>query len=270
MNEKDLRFKIGVSWKLSAYEEIEEIGYDFMDVFGADLMGMPETDFYDAVKTVERGGLPCCNICLYSPPGLQMMGDRYSPAEVEDYARRMCVRCAALGITGIGIGSGHSRTVPENYSLQKAEVQLLEAFRITAGVAAEYDICLMIEPLNRFICNHMLSTKDTADFIDRVSMENVRMVFDFHHFVIMNERLEDLKRFIPYIRSVQFNEIDTKNGEKRFLTEENAALYKEQLATIVDFGYTGAFCIEAICTDNFYEDAKRSLPIARQVIGSIT
>jgi len=270
MNEKDLRFKIGVSWKISAYKEIEEIGYDFMDVFGVDLLGMSDADFRETVKTVERGAIPCCNICLYSPPGFQMMGDRYSPAEVADYARRMCERCAALGMTGIGIGSGHSRTVPENYSIQKAEAQLLEALRITAGVAAEYDICLMVEPLNSFICNHMLSTKDTVDFIDRVSMENVRMVFDFHHFVIMKEQLEDVKRFIPYIRSVQFNETDTKNGEKRFLTEENAALYKKQLGTIIDYGYSGTFCIEAICTDNFYEDAKRSLSITRHVIESIT
>jgi len=261
--------KIGASWKISAYEEIEEIGYDFMDVIGVDMMSLADDAFQEIAIKVKNGSIPCSNICLYSPPSLKMMGDSFSPEEIFDYAQRTCARCAVLGISRIGIGSGHSRTIPEGYSKSKAESQLLDSFRITAEVAAKYGIGLMIEPLNKLVCNHMLSTRDTADFIDRISMDNVGMVFDFHHFTIMGERLEDLKHFIPYMHSVQFNEIDLISGEKRFLLEESIPVYRKQLGAIIEYGYTGSFSLEALSTDDFYTDAKRSLGIARQVFADI-
>jgi len=261
--------RIGVSWKISAYEEIEKMGYDYMDVIGTDLMNMSDGVFDEIASRVRKGSLPCCNICLYCPPSLQMMGDSFSAEAIRDYAKRMCDRCSVLGITGIGIGSGHSRRIPEGYNKNKAEGQLLESIRITAEVAAVYGICVMIEPLNSFVCNHMLSTKEAADFIDRVSMDNVGMVFDFHHFTIMDERLDDLHSFVPYMRSVQFNEVDIVSGEKRFLVDENISIYQKQLGTLIKYGYSGSFSLEALITDDFSTDAARSLRITKQALENI-
>ena len=184
-----------------------------------------------------------------------------------DYAARTSARCARLGITAIGIGSGGSRTIPEGYPVEKAEEQLLQAVRITAREAAKYGIAILMEPLNRFLCNHMLSTRSAADFVRRVDMDNVAIVYDLHHSVLMGERPEDMGPFVPCMRSVQFNEIDFVTGDKLFPVEEHLDLYAHWLRTMMELGYRGPFSIEALTTQDFSADAKRTRDIVRKLAG---
>ena len=257
--------KIGISWKISDYDRLEGLGFDFMDVFGWDLMALGDEDFDALAAKVQKGRLKCANICLYCTGELKFMGDAYDSEKVCSYARKACSRSKKLGITGIGIGSGASRTIPEGYSRAKAEAQLEEAMRITAAECEKQGLALMLEPLNRFACNHMLSTREAAEFIDRIGMDNVSMVFDFHHAEIMGETPEDYAPYVPYMRSVQFNEIDFRTGEKLFLRRENYRQYLDWLRGIVDLGYTGDFCIEPITTNDLDADLAQSLDIAIQL-----
>lgn len=50
------RPQIGIGWKLSAYEELDRLGFDFMDVFGTDMMAMSPEDmgpFVPCMRSVQ-------------------------------------------------------------------------------------------------------------------------------------------------------------------------------------------------------------------------
>lgn len=257
--------RIGISWKLSDYDLLEPMGFDFMDAFGWDLMALSDEDFDSLAQSVRKGRLKCANICLYCTNELQFMGPHYDAEKVRAYARKAAGRCHELNMGGIGIGSGASRTVPPGYSRQKAEEQLAEAMTITAEECKKHGLALMLEPLNEKCCNHMLTTREAAEFIDRLDLPNVSMVFDFHHAMIMGETLADFAHYVPYMRSVQFNEIDFTSGEKLFLREENFDLYLGWLRGIRQAGYKGDFCIEPTTTKNLEADLKQSLDIAKRL-----
>jgi len=259
------RIRIGICGDLRRYEELAEIGFDYMDVFGRDMVSLSDEEFSDLAAAVKAGKMPCRSICRYCTPALQLMGDNYDAEKTESYARALCSRASRLGMAAIGIGAGASRTVPEGYPLELAEEQLCEALGITARVAGEYGMKLMLEPLNSFECNHLLSTASVAEFIDRINMDNVGMVFDFHHASIMGETESDYLPYIPYMQGVHFNEVDYETDAKLFLREESFETYKSWLKSLVDKGYEGPFTIEALASDDLRGDTLRSFEIVRRL-----
>ena len=257
--------RIGISWRLESYAQLNGLGFDFMDVFGGDMMSLSEERFAALAEAAAEGTMPCCNICLYCPPEIKLLGAGFDLNTVSDYGRRAAARAKRLGMGGIGIGSGASRTIPEGYSFEKAENELLNSLRATADIGAQQGLALMLEPLNSFCCNHLLYTHEVAEFVRRTERENMSMVFDLHHSALMGEKLTDLREFVPMMRSVQFNEIDWEKGNKLFLRRENLDTYLIWLATLLDMGYEGDFCVEPVLALDFPEEIKRTRDVVEEI-----
>ncbi len=251
---------------MGQYDAISKIGYDYIELIGTLVYAMSDEELSRAARTIHENAVPCLGFCSYCDERLPIVGDGFDAAAVREYARRMCLRGAALGIKNIGVGSPKARILPIGYPEAKANEQAMEFLSITAEEAAPSGIHVLLEPLNRDICNYLLSTQAAVELIKRVNLPNVSLVLDFQHMGVEGESLDIAAAAMPYVGHLHISHIGKHGGEKLFLREEESDLYAAQIKTALSSGYDGTLSIEASITDHFETDAEKSLMILHRAV----
>lgn len=93
---------------------------------------------------------------------------------------------------------------------QLSRALFIEQIRVAADLAAARGITLNLEPLNGQDVPGYLHSKSgaTADLLQEIGRDNVRMQFDFYHLQIMEGNLAaGLSKHLPLISHVQFSSV---------------------------------------------------------------
>jgi D-psicose/D-tagatose/L-ribulose 3-epimerase len=106
--------------------------------------------------------------------------------------------------------------------------------------AAQADIVLAVEALNRFEC-YLCNTMDQlTGLVRRASHPNVRAMFDTHHANIEEKKLEDaIRKVAPVLAHVHISEND------RGTPGDGHIPWDETFSTLASVGYHGWLTIEA-------------------------
>ena len=213
-----------------AIRKIGALGFDAAETYNWKSLDL------DAVRAAcDEMGVELISICT-SDFGLTVPGNR------EKYLsclRESCEAAKKLGarklITQSGPDTGEPRDVQHG--------RMVSLLRDCAPILKEYDITLMIEPLNTYV-NHpdiyLWSSAEAFDIIKEVDSPHVRVIFDIYHQQIMEGNiLPNILNNLEYI--AHLHSAGTDGRHELWLGESN---YEYIFEKIDSSGYIGACGLE--------------------------
>lgn len=258
--------KYGVGTGIANYELVQELGFDYIELPGNQIAFLTEDEFAGVKETVEKGVVKCCGFNAALPPEIVLCGEGYDLEKAQSYAEVLCKRGSELGIKAIGIGSPKSRKFQEGDDVEKAWCEVEAFMAMFADVAAQYDIILMYESLNKTESIFGLRIREGADLVQRLNKDNLKLVFDIYHMNIEDESEEELLYALPYVQHVHIAE--RVGGERRYPSEALYDYYKTMIGHTMKSGYDGAICTEAFDGD-IREGATRSLSLLKKIVSEV-
>jgi sugar phosphate isomerase/epimerase len=194
--------KYGVCGEPEIASILAKAGYDYIELHvQRDLKTEEdEASFEPQLGRICALPLPAAAANCFLPGWLKITGPDVDWGAVERYVAMALGRAARAGIETVVFGSGGARRVPEDYDPARAWAQLLDFGRIAASIAAEHEITLVAEPLNRRECNVLTSVAESADYVRQVDHPNMWLLVDAYHWAVEEDSYQDLVEAMPLIR----------------------------------------------------------------------
>jgi sugar phosphate isomerase/epimerase len=243
---------------IDTVETLAELGFDYVELSLADLAALPGDAFARLAARLDRSGLRCEACNNFFPPRLRLTGEDADPDRALAYAGLALARAAALGARVVVFGSAGAKNVPAGFPREAAWQQLVSLLRQLGFVAAEHDLEIAIEPINRVEANIVNLAGEGLDLAAAVDHANVRLLVDYYHLMMEREDLDVVLRAGPAIRHVHVAQVEGRRFPASI--EADAAAFFERLHRI---GYDRRCSIEAFTSD-FRADAARALCALRQ------
>ena len=140
-----------------------------------------ESQFFDNLKNMQKGGLPTPVANGFLPSRLKVVGPEVDHDAIMNYVAVVFQRANKAGIENIVFGSGGARNVPEGYSMEAATAQFVEVLALMAPVAEENGVVVCLEPLRSQETNFLNTVAETMEVIEKVSHPSIQLTFDTYH-----------------------------------------------------------------------------------------
>jgi len=161
------------------FERIKQWGFDGVELF----LSTDEPANIPAVRaTLDRLGLERTTCCVLPRHANLVSADAATRAQGVAFLKKCVDRTADLGArlicgplyAGLGVMTGSRRTEKEwNWAVK--------GLRAAAAGAQKRNVCLCLEPLNRFETYFLNTLEDAARLVHEVGAPNVKIHFDTFH-----------------------------------------------------------------------------------------
>jgi sugar phosphate isomerase/epimerase len=238
--------RFGVCAGLSRAAHVAAAGWDYIELGVASEL-IPEAD---AVVWTEKKAallalpLPCETFNLFVPSRLKLTGPEVDSAALTRYVHTALARCAEVGGEIIVFGSGGARQLPEGWSAEQAQAQLVWFLNQCADAYEKTGVIVAIEPLNRQECNLLHTVSEGAALAREVGRAGVRNLADTYHMERNgDETLGDILTSADCLAHVHTADTDRKSPGSGSYDHE--ALFR----TLKEASYTARVSIECTFTD---------------------
>jgi len=153
----------------------------------------PEDAFRAALEACKSTGLHCPALNCFVPGDLKITGPEADMKALEAYVRIVMQRAAEAQVEVIVFGSGGARNIPDGVDRKQAHDQLVAFGAMTAPIAFDFGVTVVVEPLNRSECNVINSVEEGATLVRDVAHPGVRLLADGYHVLKDGESLDDIE-----------------------------------------------------------------------------
>lgn len=253
--------RYGICTDIGHLELLEKLGYDYIELSVTKTMGLSEEEQEEALSKLAASKVKCEAFNILFPKTMQLLDGSTGEEELKDYLHRALALVKRFGAETVVFGSGKCRMCPENMTLGEAYRKLVNVYRITGEIAAEYGIQVVIEPLSYAETNMINTMAEGAILEADVNHPNVKLLADFFHV----EANHDSIASIGCIRNFGHIHIASGNGRRYPVSEEGEeyAAFFQQLKAV---GYDGRISIEGK-TDDFEKDGAAALTLLKELEG---
>ncbi|MCR2822660.1 sugar phosphate isomerase/epimerase family protein [Lederbergia panacisoli] len=195
--------KFGCCLGIDSAKIAYEAGFDFIECTVVSLIPeKTDREFAKVFKQFQDSPLPveACNVFL--PGDLKIVGETVDHDRIKRYIEIALQRVHQVGAKIIVFGSGRARSIPDGFSRERAEEQILQFLRLAADYADPPGITIVIEPLNKKESNIINSVLEAEEFAKKVNHKSIQVLADFYHMDEESEPLEDIvkaKEFVKHI-----------------------------------------------------------------------
>ncbi|GAB4468467.1 MAG: hypothetical protein OHK0029_40860 [Armatimonadaceae bacterium] len=174
--------KFGVCTGIDKAPMLSDAGYDYIELSVAgDLMpDSDDSEWAEKRKAIEAMPLRPESFNSFVRIG-KIVGPEADFARLERYAHTAAARAALVGGKVLVFGSGGARRIPDDYSREQAEADVLRFLNYCADAYEKTGVVVVIEPLNRDECNFINSVSEGAELVQRVNRPGVRNLADTYH-----------------------------------------------------------------------------------------
>lgn len=219
-------------------ERLKEIGYDGVEYF----IGAPDEDAYKRVGNRSRElGLGVTAVTVVSPDTNPVSESATVRAQALDQLKWVIDRAHDLSAEVLcgPFHSAHAHFVARPASTDEF-ARAAEVLHAAGEYAAQANLILAPEALNRFECYLCNTMEHLANLVQLTNHPNVRAMFDTHHANIEEKKYESAIRTIaPYLSHVHISENDRGTPGDGHIPWDNA------FAGLAAVGYKGWLTIEA-------------------------
>lgn len=182
---------------LKYVKKVADLGFDVLEVGAAGIVNMSDEALYALKSEAEK-----YNITLTAGIGLPKQYDVSSPDETVRqngiaFMKKILDALHKAGIQAIG-GTIYSYW-PVDYSVPidkpAVRAQSIKSMQELADYAAQYNITLLVETLNRFEQFLVNDAKEAVEYVKDVNKDNVKVMLDSFHMNIEEDYLGDAIRY---------------------------------------------------------------------------
>lgn len=256
--------RYGCCAPLDQYELVKAAGFDSMVLAATEVIEMEEDELRRVREMMAQDHISCTALNGFCEADLILCGEGFEEEAVAVYAKRLMPRAAALGITMIGIGAPKSRVVANMKELPQDMKQFETSIRILCEEAAKWNMEILMESVCTLQCNFITTNQESCEFVRRLNLDNLFMVYDTYHAYMMRENPAYIHECADKIHIVHVCE--NKDNQRYYLTEENEEQLRPYLAEIQAVGYDGEVAVESFVT---YESAAADMIRSRKILGRL-
>ncbi len=235
--------RFGICYPPDGAPALAAAGYDFVEWPISRTVGEMDEDAYRSLRNYARDLTirpEAWNVML--PGSIKVVGPDADHAGMKRYAETALSRAAELGGQVVVLGSGRSRTVPDDWDREVAVRQFDDACRIVGDVAARNGITIAIEPLNRAETNLVNSVSEAAVIVERLGHPSVRLLSDLYHVAQEDEPLDDTGAAASLLAHVH---IAAPYSRAMPHAGEMDSMYREYFSVLRRSGYDQRISIES-------------------------
>lgn len=242
---------------------VHDAGFDFLECTIASLI--PEESEVrfrqDVLKSFTNSPVPVEAFNVFLPGDIVIVGDAVDWDRIERYVGTALKRVKQAGADIVVFGSGGARNIPEGFSREKGEEQVLNFLDIVADYADPLGITVVIEPLCKKESNLINSVPEAIEFAKKVDRPSIRALADFYHMDEENEPLTNIVENGQYLRHIHVADTGRKApGTGSYPYEEFADSLKKS-------GYNGRISVEC-GWDDFGTEIKKAKPFLADWFGN--
>ncbi len=250
--------KIGFCAKPDQISAVAAAGFDYIEPPVNYIAGLTEEAFSACLDAVEAAPIPAPSFNLLFPKTLLLLAPETTDTQIREYLRGALSRVQRLGGKIAVFGSGKSRNRPEGMDYGDAFRRLVQVTRLTGEVAGEYDVTIVIEPLNRNETNMINSLGEGACLMAAVNHPRVKLLADFYHVALENQPVSDIER----VCGIAHAHIATLAGRRVPVEPESG--YAEMFAAMKRTNYSGLVSVEGK-TDDLSADGPKAVQMLKKV-----
>jgi len=202
--------------------------------------------------------IPACN--SFIPGKLKCVGPDAVPAEIITYAETAFRRAQKAGIGIIVFGSSGSRNIPDGFPRQEGVDQFIDTCKKIASIAEQYDVTIVLEPLNKGESNIVNSVAEGAEIVRSVDHKKFMLLADIFHMTMENEGPESIIRHGDLIRHTHIAE-----NTGRAAPGTNGEDFTPYLKALKDIGYNGRMSVECRWDELSLQAAPALTELRRQI-----
>ncbi|MBS4196566.1 sugar phosphate isomerase/epimerase family protein [Lederbergia citri] len=195
--------KFGCCLGIDQAKMVHDAGFDFIECTVVSLMPeKSDREFAEIIKKFQDSPLPveACNVFL--PGDMKIVGEAVDHNRIKHYVEIALQRVHQIGAEIIVFGSGSARSIPEGFSSERAEEQILQFLSLAADHAELLGITIVIEPLNKKESNILNSVIEAEEFAKKVNRPSIKILADFYHMDKEKESLENIVEAKEYIKHI--------------------------------------------------------------------
>lgn len=243
-----------VCTNVSNYPLVKSAGYDYVESNVAYLMpDKSDAEFQVHLDEINKVNAKIISCTSFIPASLTLTGTETRQDEAKVWAGTALRRAGIAKIPYIIFGSGKARNVPENFSKEKAIAQFVSFCKQIAPLAEQYDVTILIEPLNRSETNMINSLEEGARIVEAVGHSHVQLLCDIYHMMRENEPASEIVKYGKYIRHCHIAE-----REERTSPGTKGDDFRPYFSALKEIDYQGCVSIECRWRD-FQNEIKPAL-----------
>jgi D-psicose/D-tagatose/L-ribulose 3-epimerase len=231
-----------------------EAGLDFVEI---PLLRPQEVDVSGTRALLDRYGIGCtCSLGLPEAAHLP-----FAPEKAEGFLKRAVDATAALGASVLcGPLYAHLGTLTGKPPTEEELATVARVLKSVAGYAAEEDVSLGLEAVNRYE-SYLINLAEQADrMLDRIGEPNVFVHLDTYHMNIEEKGFyEPIVALGPRMRYIHLSESD------RGTPGTGNVHWDDVFRGLGDVGYDGYLVMESFATIN--DDLAGATALWRDVVG---
>jgi sugar phosphate isomerase/epimerase len=233
--------KFGICTDVGNSPAMRAAGWDFVEEnVQTRLKGRLADADWRGREEVARSALPVLVANCLVPGDLKIVGPDVDPEALRQYMTNVIRRAAAVGIKTLVFGSGAARNVPIGFDHSAAREQILDFLRMSASLAEQAGVTIVVEPLNRRECNIINTVAEAIQYVLAVDHARVACLVDTYHLWLQEEPVDHVRQAGAAIRHVH---VADKNG-RLAPGESGQSDYRPVFAALKSIGYAGAISVE--------------------------
>ena len=252
--------RIGVCASLENHVLLESLGCSYIEeTVGRFLVPeKSEAEFTTQLNNLKQSKLAVEAVNVFIPAKLKSVGSEFNEEALLAFAEISFRRMKQANIKLVVLGSSGSRTIPDGFDRTIARQQFIGLTKKLGALAANYQVTIVIEPLQRSETNFINTVQEGLELVRDVNHPQVCLMADLFH---MLRNGEDGAAIISAGKLIRHVHIAEK--EKRSPPGVMGDNFTSYFAALKKINYKGRISIEGTWTD-----MKTEFPKAIQTIQS--
>jgi sugar phosphate isomerase/epimerase len=171
----------------------------------------PDGDFNRHIEIITAAKpleIRACNVFI--PSDMPLVGDFVNHESILKYAATAFQRAKKLGVKIIVLGSGRARKIPDGFERTKAKEQFISFCSLLGPLAANHNIAVAIEQLNRSETNFINTLQEAAEIVEAVHHPNIKMMCDIYHALRENDPASEIIKYKEHLIHCHIAEKETR------------------------------------------------------------
>jgi sugar phosphate isomerase/epimerase len=234
---------MGVQWgkmvtDLSQVQQAASEGFDFVQPAKDLVVNLNGEQFRAQKLQIQQGGAPFTVCAIPLPAGVRITQKGFNIYVWMEHLKVAVRRMAELGCRKLVWSDGRARLLPVEGAIGEAKEQVLQFLYMLCGIAAQFDMIVLVEPLGPRRTNFLNTMKETGDFLSRVRMENISALISLRELVPIGLSLSDIGAYRQLIDHVQMDNPHSYDGPRVCPRPEDEYEYGSFLRVLKDTGYS--------------------------------
>jgi hypothetical protein len=234
---------MGVQWgkmvtDLSQVEQAASDGFDFVQPVKDLVVNLGKEQVLQQKAHIHNGGMPFRVCAVPLPSDVRVTQKGFNIYVWMENLKVKVHRMAELGCRRLVWSDGRARVLPVEGANAGSKEQVLQFLYMLCGVAANFDMTVLIEPLGPRRTNFLNTMRETGEFLSLVRMENISALISLRELEQIGLSALNLAAYRELIGHVQMDNPRSYDGARICPRPKDGYKYRPFVQALKDMGYS--------------------------------